>query len=213
MRSKWSAIVWWRVAWALFIGSLVIPGWFAADFAYVATYNETDQAVPSDVIIVLGCPSYEGNVISTTFSSCLQARAHHAADLYKRGLAPHIIPTGGLTGPPPTEAQAMSSVLQAEGVPTSAITLEDQAHDTIQNIQYSRTIMRAHGWRTAILVSEPNHIKRAALIARDAGLDFTISPATDSPGWNTPSARWQNLWSDARTLMGYQVRRLTSSPP
>ncbi len=65
MRSTWSNITWWRVAWALFIGSLVIPAWFAADFAYVATYNEADQAVPSNVIIVFGCPSYEGNVISS----------------------------------------------------------------------------------------------------------------------------------------------------
>jgi uncharacterized SAM-binding protein YcdF (DUF218 family) len=197
----------------LFIGSLIIPGWLAANFAYVATYNETDYAVPSDVIIVFGCPTYEGNVISTTFSACLQARAHHAADLYTRGLAPHIIPTGGLTGPPPTEAEAMSMLLQAEGVPAEAIIPEEQARDTVQNIQYSRAIMSAHGWRTAILVSEPNHIKRAALIARDAGLDFTISPAVDSPGWHTPSARWQNLWSDARTLMGYQIRRLSNGPP
>ena len=107
----------------------------------------------------------------------------------------------------------MSIVLQADGVPASAITLEEEAHDTVQNIQYSRAIMSAHGWHTAILVSEPNHIKRAALIARDAGLTFAISPATDSPGWHTPSARWQNLWSDARTLMGYQVRRLSNGLP
>lgn len=107
----------------------------------------------------------------------------------------------------------MSSVLQVEGVPIAAITPEEQARDTVQNIQYSRALMSAHGWHTAILVSEPNHIKRAALIARDAGLDFTISPATDSPGWQTPSARWQNLWSDARTLMGYQVRRLSNGQP
>lgn len=213
MAAHRNTIIWWRVAWALFIGSLIVPGWFAADFAYVATYNETDWAVPSDVIIVLGCPSYEGNKINTAFSACIQARAHHAADLYKRGLATHIIPTGGLTGPPPTEAQAISIVLQAEGVPASAIVLEQRARDTVENIQYSRTIMSAHGWHTAILVSEPNHIKRAALIARDARLDFTISPATDSPGWHTPSARWQNLWSDARTLMGYQVRRVSSGPP
>jgi uncharacterized SAM-binding protein YcdF (DUF218 family) len=213
MRQGWSTIAWWRVAWGLFIGSLVIPAWFAANLAYVATYNESDQAVRSDVIIVFGCPSYEGNVAGATFSACIQARARHAADLYKRGFAPHIIPTGGLTGPPPSEAGAMGIVLQGEGVPTTAIMLEEQARDTVQNVQYSRAIMRARGWHTAILVSEPNHIRRAALVAQDAGIEFTISPATDSPGWNMPSARWQNLWSDARTLMGYQIRRVGSGPP
>jgi uncharacterized SAM-binding protein YcdF (DUF218 family) len=107
----------------------------------------------------------------------------------------------------------MASVLQANGVPNAAIILEEQARDTVQNIQYSRAIMRDHGWRTAILVSEPNHIKRAAFIARDAGLSITISPATDSPGWNTPDARLQNLLRDARFLMNYQFSRLYNGAP
>jgi uncharacterized SAM-binding protein YcdF (DUF218 family) len=169
--------------------------------------------VPADVIIVLGCPSYENNVLTTTFSACVQARAHHAADLYRRGLAPHIIPTGGLTGPPPSEAGAMGIILQGDDVPASAIILEEQARDTVQNIQYSRGIMREHGWKTAILVTEPHHIRRATLIARDGGLTVYPSPATDSAGWHTPEARRQNLLRDTRALMTYQLGRLQSGPP
>jgi uncharacterized SAM-binding protein YcdF (DUF218 family) len=201
------------VVWVVLTCSLFVLLWFAYDFAYVSTGNVTDEAVPSDVIIVFGCPAYEGNVISTTYSACLQARAHHAADLYNRGIAAHIIPTGGLTGPPPSEAAAMANVLQSDGVPSSAITLEEQAHDTLQNVRFSRAIMQQNAWRTAILVTEPNHIKRAALIARDGGLNITLSPVTDSPGWNTPDARTQNLLRDARTLMSFQFGRLTSGPP
>ena len=204
---------WWLAACLLLIGALVPYIWFGLDLAYVSTDNETDYAVLSDVIIVLGCPSYEGNVLSTTFSACVQARAHHASDRYHQGLAPYIIPTGGMTGPPPTEAAAMSQVMQADGVPTSAIFLEEQARSTVGNVIYSRAIMQAHGWRTAILVTEPHHIKRAAVIARDGGLNITISPAVDSAGWNTPSEREKNLWRDARTLMTYQFNRLFSGPP
>lgn len=192
---------------------LLLIVWPAADLAYVSTDNETDYAVPSDVIIVLGCPSYERNVISTTFSACVQARAHHAASLYQRGLAAHIIPTGGLTGPPPSEAAAMAQLMQKDGVPLAAIALEEQARDTVQNIQFSRRLMRDNGWRTAILVTEPHHIKRAALIARDAGLTITMSPATDSAGWHTPDARRDNLFRDARALLTYQFNRLWSGPP
>jgi uncharacterized SAM-binding protein YcdF (DUF218 family) len=83
----------------------------------------------------------------------------------------------------------------------------------VQNIQFSRAIMQQNGWKTAILVTEPHHIKRAAVIARDAGLDITISPVTDSPGWNTPTARHQNLLGDARNLMLYQWGRLRRGPP
>ena len=187
--------------------------WPVLTFVYVATDNETDHAVASDVVIVFGCPSYEGNVVSTTFSSCLLARAHHAADLYHRGLAEHIIPTGGLTGPPPSEAAAMRQVLEGDGVPRSAIFWEEKAHSTVQNVQFSRAIMQANGWRTAILVSDPHHIKRAAVIARDAGLTITTSPATTNPGWQNLDERRKNLLRDTRTLMTYQWERLWGGPP
>jgi uncharacterized SAM-binding protein YcdF (DUF218 family) len=62
--------------------------------------------------------------------------------------------------------------------------------------------MREHGWRTAILVTEPHHIKRALVIARDAG-----------PGWHTPDAARHNLLGDARALMLYQLRRLRRGLP
>jgi uncharacterized SAM-binding protein YcdF (DUF218 family) len=187
--------------------------WYGMDLRYVSTDNETDYAVAADVIIVLGRPSYEGNIKSDTFSACVQARAHHAARLYKRGFSAHIIPTGGLTGPPPTEAAAMASVMRGDGVPDSAIILEDRAHDTVQNIQFSRALMQVNGWRNAILVTEPNHIRRATLIARDGGLTVFPSPVTDSPGWNTPDARRQNLMGDARALLIYQVNRVRSGAP
>lgn len=205
--------MWWVVGWVLFISSLVPNLWFASNLIYVSTDNETDHAVPSDVIIVFGCPSYEGNIASDTFSACIQARARHAADLYRRGMSQHIIPTGGMTGPPPTEAAAMSQLMQKDGVPESAIYLEERARSTVDNVRYSREIMQAHNWTTAILVSEPNHIKRAATIAHDGGITFVTSPATDGAGWNTPSERSKNLWRDARTLMTYQFNRLWGDMP
>ena len=107
----------------------------------------------------------------------------------------------------------MSQVMQAAGVPSLAITLEEQARSTVQNIQYSRAIMQQNGWKTAILVTEPHHIKRAAFIARDASLTVYPSPVTDSPGWHTPDARRQNLLRDAHALMTYQFHRLQTGPP
>jgi uncharacterized SAM-binding protein YcdF (DUF218 family) len=148
------------VALLLVVGMLLPLVWYGLNLLYVSTDNEADYAVKSDVIIVLGCPSYEGNVISTTFSACVRARSHHAAQLYHRGMAPHIIATGGLTGPPPSEAAAMAQVMQADGVPASAITLDEEARDTVQNIQRSRAIMRREGWQRAILVTEPHQLLR-----------------------------------------------------
>src|SRR5690348_4363240 len=107
--------------------------WATGDLAYVSIGVEADFAAPADVIIVFGCPSYENNILAASFSACVRVRAEHAAELYHQGLAPMIIPTGGLTGPEPSEAEAMAQTMVAQGVPRSAIIVEDQALDTIQN--------------------------------------------------------------------------------
>jgi uncharacterized SAM-binding protein YcdF (DUF218 family) len=120
-----------------------------------------------------------------------------------------VITTGGLTGPAPSEAAALATIMEGEGVPAAAIVLEEQARSTVQNIQFSRALMQSHGWSTALLVTEPNHIKRAAVIARDGGLRVLPSPAVATAGWQTPEARRDNLLRDARALMTYQFQRLT----
>src|SRR6266508_96001 len=99
-------------------------------------------------MLVLGC-----NIVGHDGPSpCISARAGHAADLYKRGLAPTIIATGGPVEGLTTESEVLTDVLEGNGVPQDAIIQEKRALDTIQNMAYSQAIMREHGWRTAILV-------------------------------------------------------------
>ena len=182
--------------------------WVGSDFAYVSIGAETDYAAPADTIIVLGCRIYgtgpEG------LSSCIRARANHAASIYNRGLAPYVIATGGATedGSGPTESSVLFRLLRQGGVPESAILQESQARNTIQNIAYSQAIMQTRGWRTAILVTEPFHINRAALIARNAGLTVFPSPALDTLNWSQPLTRVYNLGRDTLSLMLYQVKWL-----
>jgi hypothetical protein len=56
----------------------------------------------------------------------------------------------------------MARTAHAQGIPESAIFVEPQAMDTIQNACYSARIMKAHGWRSAEVVSEAAHLPRAA---------------------------------------------------
>lgn len=186
----------------------VVVLWLAGDLAYVVVGAETDYAVPADVIIVLGCNPYAPRGGP---SICLSARGHHAAELYHRGLAERIIVTGGYVENGPTEASVMLRVLTSEGVPESAVVLEEQAHNTIQNIGYSKEIMQRNGWATAILVTEPYHIKRATLIAQDAGLHVYPSPAVDSPLWRNPDQRNSRVLRDTLSLVLYQLKVATGT--
>src|SRR5947209_11658509 len=97
---------------------------FAIAVAYVsaevARQAKVDEARPSDVILVLGAAEYRGRP-----SPILRARLDHALELYKQGLAPRILTTGGAGGDPVyTEGGVGQLYLVTRGVPSEAIIVE-----------------------------------------------------------------------------------------
>ncbi len=188
------------------VGVLLLILWPVGDLAYVRLGAEDDHATHADVILVLGCSIY--GAPPGQASPCIRARADHAAALYRQGLAAHVITSGGAVEEETSEASVLAGVLQADGVPAAAIRTEDQSRDTIQNIRNSRVILRAEGWQTVILVTEPYHIKRATLIARDAGLTVYPSPAVAGISWQDTDLRRRKLGQDMLSLMLYQVKRV-----
>lgn len=105
-----------------------------------------------------------------------------AAQLYREGYAPHILPSGRYaigtegfcgqksgareyTGRFDTEWAFMRHVLMENGVPESAILREDEATYTYQNAIYSRrrTDSEAMDVRRAIICCMPVHARRARM--------------------------------------------------
>jgi uncharacterized SAM-binding protein YcdF (DUF218 family) len=105
------------------------------------------------------------------------ARVDEAVHEYQRGVAPRLIVTGGHTEPEYDEAVVMASTAAAEGIPESAIILETDALDTIENACYSMRIMQAHHWRSAEVVSEEYHLPRAAMIFSRLPLEWRTHAA------------------------------------
>lgn len=106
-------------------------------------------------------------------SPTLRRRTLHAAHLYHAGRGTLVIPCGGLGRFPPSEARAMATLLQAAGVPDTAIRLEDASTNTAQNIRNALPLL-GHT-RDVLIVSDAYHLPRARLIARRAGLCVTTS--------------------------------------
>ena len=71
----------------------------------------------------------------------------------------------------------MARTARAEGIPESAILIEGQARDTIQNACYSVLIMKSHGWHSAEVVSTASHLPRAALIFQRLPMEFRVHAA------------------------------------
>ncbi|MFR9750069.1 YdcF family protein [Nocardia sp. 004] len=72
-----------------------------------------------------------------------------------------IVVTGGNPRNGITEAEAMRRWLLAHGVPAARIHVENRAGSTVQNALFSTRMLRAAGATSAIVVTSPNHIRRA----------------------------------------------------
>jgi uncharacterized SAM-binding protein YcdF (DUF218 family) len=121
-----------------------------------------------DAIIVLGAPAdRDGNPQPE-----LLARVTEGVHEYERGVAPRLILTGGAANNRFTEAQVMARTAHAQGIPELAIFMEPEAEDTIENACYSERIMKAHGWRSAEVISRASHLPRAGIIFNRLPLEW-----------------------------------------
>lgn len=169
-----SKIAWVRrlLFWA--IGGVMLWLVFAVVLAGVVhIYGMRDDSRVSDTIVVLGA----GLRRDGSAGPALTRRTLHAAQLYREGLAPRIICSGGHAEPRPrSEAAACAEILQRQGIPDSAVILEDRSRSTEENALYTREIMDANGWTRALVVSDSFHMLRAEWIFNGYGIEFTPGP-------------------------------------
>jgi len=132
------------------------------------------QARRADAIVVLGgdigrADQYQGG--DADAPGLAGNRLALGARLWRRGLAPQILLSGGPTAHTPggSEARRMADSIRGFGVPASALVLEARSRDTDDNARLSRAIGAQRGWREIILVTSPEHLPRAALAFESAG--------------------------------------------
>ncbi|NUQ11533.1 MAG: YdcF family protein [Gemmatimonadaceae bacterium] len=143
----------------------------------VVAWGARDMARPADAIVVLGAAQYAGRP-----SPVLKARLDHAVDLWKRGMATFLVLTGG-RGPGDTTSEAdvgRRYVLRA-GVADSVILLENRGRTTSASIEAVARIMNEKRLDEAILVSDPFHMLRLQILAKQHGVPSVTSPTRTSP--------------------------------
>ncbi len=176
----------WGWAWRLL---LVLVLWLVGVASYIVWVGERDQAAPADVIIVLGAAAYDSNP-----SPVFKERIRHGIDLYQRGLAQHLLFTGGFgNGARFSESQVARSYALKQGVPAQAILIETRSRTTRQNLQQAKLLMQAKGFRSAVIVSDPLHMARALRLARELGIDAL--------GSSTPTSRFRSFDTRKRFLL------------
>jgi uncharacterized SAM-binding protein YcdF (DUF218 family) len=151
----------------------------------VDQFGAVDRAQPADVIVLLGSMVYPGGQLGPA----LERRAQHAAALYRRGLAAHVICSGGIGANPPAEAAVACGRLAELGIPQAALILESQSRNTEQNARETARIMRAYGWHSAVLATDGFHLFRATQMFEHAGVTTYPSPAEVTAGPMNPVER------------------------
>lgn len=156
--------------------TVAVVAYMLVTFVQVWTSSHRDDPQPADAIVVLGAAQYNG-----TPSPVLQARLDHAIELYRDGVAPIVVVTGGRqSGDRVTEAKASADYLIARGVPDAAIRREVQGGDTWESLAATARFLGRDGAEDVVLVSDPYHSHRVAAIASEAGLNpVGVSPQTE----------------------------------
>lgn len=160
------------------IGAIVIAVVITAGLVVrIVQVAHTDQTAHADAIVVLGAAQYNGRP-----SEVFRARLDHAAELYRRGAAEHVVTIGGRqVGDATTEGQAGKRYLRAVGLPAAALVAVPTGGDTLVSLRAADVVLRERGWNSVILVSDPWHLARSRMMARDLGLAVEVSPVSVGP--------------------------------
>lgn len=158
------------------------------------------QLRPADVIIVFGAAEYDGRP-----SPVYRARLDHAYLLFRQGLAPVIITTGGAAADPKySEGGVGHDYLARRGVPDLALIAETQASDTAESADRVAVIMRVNQMKTCIAVSDAYHVFRIRKMLEREGLRVALAPRPDSK----PRSFWQRGTAILRESMSYIAWRI-----
>jgi uncharacterized SAM-binding protein YcdF (DUF218 family) len=160
-----------RTVRAVGIVVLLLMAYLTVTFLQVWRASSEDDVQRSDAIVVLGAAQYDGQP-----SPVLEGRLRHALSLYRRGIAPLIVVTGGRqAGDTFTEATAGYNWLRDRDVPDEAIRKEVQGRNTFESLAGTARFLTDEGLDEVMFVSDDYHALRVAGIAREVGLDPHVS--------------------------------------
>ena len=183
---------------AVLVLTLIVLGGTATRVWWFA--RQDDRRV-SDVIVVLGAAQFDGRP-----SSVFTARLVHARDLWKQDVAQRIMTVGGKrAGDRFTEAAAGRTWLSNHGVPASRVVAVGEGNDTLQSVESAQARMKARGWTTAVVVTDPWHALRTRAMATAAGIDAVMSPTRQGPSVRQRSTEIRYVARETVAYLFYKV--------
>jgi uncharacterized SAM-binding protein YcdF (DUF218 family) len=163
------------------VGTLVlampIVGWgFMSALEQDLPLQPPPDAPPQAIVILGGDLQRSGHTTVTFDPGPLSLeRLRYGAQLYRQTHLPILITgTHERADEPPVAGVMADSMEHDFQVPVQWV--EDQAHDTWENAQFSAAILREHGIRSVYVVTQAWHMRRALIAFSSAGITVTAVP-------------------------------------
>lgn len=190
--------------WLLWIVALAIAAlaaFLVVTSLRIAHEGSLQELHHADAIVVFGAAEYAGHP-----SPVLRARLDHAYELFRQGLAPVVITTGGAASDPSfSEGGVGENYLERRGIPERNIIAETQGSDTAQSAVRIAVIMRTNGLHSCIAVSDAYHVFRIKRLLLHEGIGpVYVAPR---PG-SRPHTAFQRAYALLREACSYLVWRL-----
>jgi uncharacterized SAM-binding protein YcdF (DUF218 family) len=183
---------WLLVGLALVLLYFLVP---AALTGLASLLVRQDPLQPAGVVIVLGGGRH-----------CL--RLQYGAELYRKGFARKLV-LSGIAAPVGSAAEA--NVRQQAvrlGVAEADILVVKNTWHTRAEAEALTSLMRAQGWHSALVVTEPSHTRRARYTLQRAAPDLAFSAAPVPQEW--PQVWRAERWWTRRGDMRYTLREFLS---
>jgi len=173
--------------------------WLGTTAGAIQRQSTIDEARSADVIVVLGAAEYRGRP-----SPVLEARLNHALFLYREGLAPRILTTGGAGGDPRfTEGEVARAYLSKHDIPSEAVIVESEGDSTVYSTAAAAEIMRRLNLHSCIVVSDGYHIYRVKKMLESEGMAVYGSPRPSEPRED-----WRERWLYFRQAIAFGLWRV-----
>jgi len=159
-----------------------------------------EEVHPADAIVVFGAAEYSGHP-----SPVFRARLEHGLDLFRLGVAPVLITTGGAGDAHFSEGGVGRDYLMHRGIPERNLIAETQGKDTAGSALRVAVIMRANGLHSCVAVSDAYHVFRVRKLLEREGIGpVYVAPRPDS----RPHGIVQRMVAVLREAASYLLWRL-----
>ena len=164
----------------------------------IASYGHSSFDSRADAALVLGAAAW-GKKPSPVY----RERINEAIALYKSGRVRYLVFTGGTPESGyPAEGVVGRRFAIENGVPPAAILVETTSRTTWPNLVNAKELMASAGIQSALLDSDPLHMRRAMAMASSLGLQATPAP-TSSSRFHSLVSRSEFLWRETWRYIDY----------